>query len=227
MAKLWMMTFDLAVADTLLELQSGDDPPAFALENMEALSDWGTHLLAGSLSIPEEAEFVPEPPPEPLKLRLTEPGIAPNLIDMGFRLVSSKARDAMQADEYLSWYPVDTSASSPEVQAQDYRLMHVNRSIAAVDVTRSAGRIVDRPAEFGLPARQIWDPASSGPHQSPAAFHWRENLDPIAPIFSERLTQMLLVTDAFAERIIDAGINDIVFIDQENDGARTALKLRG
>lgn len=227
MTKLWMMTFDLAVGDTLLELQSSADPPTFALENFEALADWSTQVLADSLAAPLGSEYVPAPPPEPLKLRLAEPGIAPNLIDMGFRLVSAKARAAMQADEFLSWFPIDTSASSPEAQAQDYKLMHVKRSAVAVDAERSSGRIVDRPAEFGLPARQVWDPVQSGPGHPPSAFHWREDIEPPAPIFCERLTQMLLVTDDLARRIIEAGIEDIAFVDQENDGSRAELRMRG
>jgi len=226
MTKLWMMTFDLAIGDTLLELQGVADPPTFALENFEKLADWSTQVLAESLEAPVGAEYVPEPPPEPLKLRLTEPGIAPNFIDMGFRLVSAKLRETMQADAYLHWFPVDSSASSPEAQAQDYKMMHVKRSSVAVDVDRSDGRIVDRPAEFGLPPRQVWDPGQSGPHHPPGAFYWRDNLDLPAPIFCERLTQMLLVTDDLARRIVETGIEGIAFVDQENDGAGADLKIR-
>lgn len=226
MTKLWMMTSDLAVGDTLLELQSAVDPPSFAMDNIEVLSDWSNRAFAESLTAPSGADFVPDPPPEPLRLRLTEPGIAPNYIDLGFRLVSAKARAAMAADAHLNWFPVDTRESSDEVQAQDYMLMSVKRSAAAVDVDRSDGRIVDRPAEFGLPPRQVWDPGQSGPHQAPTAFHWRVDIDPPAPIFCERLTQMLLVTDEFADRVIEAGITDIAFVDQENDGVRTGLRTR-
>jgi hypothetical protein len=224
MAKLWNMTGDIAVMDALSNLEDHYEPPRFSFENRLRLVPWDTKMMARYFVWP--GSIAPDPPPEPLRLRLTEPGIAPNYIDLGFTLASATARAAMAVDDYVSWFRVDASASTDEVLAQDYRMMLVNHAATAFDPQRSSGKIITCSAEYGLPSREMWYPGPIDFDKPPPAFHWLEDFEPPAPIFYERLTNRILVTEDFAQRIEDSGISGFTFIDYEYDGTETEIKLR-
>lgn len=227
--KLWLMVSDFGVSQRMLDIQHGSKKPTLKLPNFDKLAEEAekpkTSIGAADKRDTKRSKLVLS---EPLALELTEPGFAPDFLELGFPLVSEELRDAIGLDEpTIQWLDVDASGSTQAVIDKNYRIMRVLSAAKAVDTVRSDGETREIADASGDGVVSIWVHATSGPHQPPSAFFWLPDFTPPTPVFYESLKQVVLFTDEVAARVIAAGIDDVIFIDLENDGSQADLKTRG
>lgn len=155
--------------------------------------------------------------------RCTEPGFAPDLVFEGELFASRQLRAAMALpDDTVQWLPVDCSDCPQAMRDADYRLMNLLAFANPMDRQRTA------PPEFTdvtLPdgswtfvwSADPWQPGRPMPH-----LFWRKNFVPPAPLFRVPGWSMTLATEELAERVMRAGLDDVVFIDMQTDGTPTS-----
>lgn len=153
-------------------------------------------------------------------------GFAPDLVDeFGLLVFSDRLRDALGVGpDQIAFVPVDTSRSDEHIQAKKYEIGLVLPKRDVIDLERSdiewsyprkeaaermgaelLARIASTPGLAGfydLPEKSISMARTVVPKQNP-------DLD--VDIFIERTLGCVCVTEAAAQRIVDAGIDDAGF----------------
>ncbi len=149
------------------------------------------------------------------------------------KLVSAKLRDVLAlSSEQVRYHPVDMAACSAKVQAIDYRRLQVLQSSFSLDINRSDGYWRDLTRSDENEANWVvgfaYEEASLITQRFPKIpkIQFKENFVPPAPLFYCKHLNVILVTDELAGRIVNAGIDDVVFVDYTNDGTEPDLKTR-
>lgn len=70
-----------------------------------------------------------------------------------------------------------------------------------------------------------WITSITGPHAPSRPTVWREGFIPPAPLFRDRYGRFI-ATDALADRVMRAGISDVMFEDVTSEASLHALTLR-
>jgi hypothetical protein len=163
-------------------------------------------------------------------LKIADPAFAANWFQLGDIYISELLRAAMDlSGAEARYWPVDTSQSPPEIQALGYQRLQVLQSASLLDTDKSTGFWQEAPGGV-----KTWMPGDKDEMLGlkPRDFKrmpvvtYLEDFEPPASIFYCPLLHQVMVTDALAARVIDAGIEDLIFINNENDGTEMALKLR-
>jgi hypothetical protein len=166
------------------------------------------------------ADLVGAPTP---RFACTDPTFAPDLIFEGELFASRRLRDAMALDKgVVQWLSVDCTKCPPTMQAADYQLMNLLVFANPMDRERSS------PPSFYdvvLPDGDttfVWTARPYQPGGPVPRVKWHPDFTPPAPIFRVPGLPWVLATEELADRIMRAGVDDIIFTDLQNDGARDA-----
>ena len=226
--QLWQFTADLTLAQIVLDLfQPHRARSPISIPNEDVVLEFHQDIiypLAAAATPGTQLRIDPLPPP--LQLRVTEPGIAPNYFNIGYEFVSAKLRKAMALDgDDVQWFEVDARGSTPEIVAQDYRVLHVVHWADALDRERTNGEMTDHYLADGS-IEQRWNLPMPDPNAAPLRIAFRHDFVAPAPIFRTLPTMWTLVTDDLADRVVRSGIEDVVFYSPENDGTRTDISFR-
>lgn len=154
-----------------------------------------------------------------LHLATLAPDLTFDYLDVGYRLVSARLREAMAltADE-AQLLEVDASRCSPAVRAMGYRWLHLLHVADPFDRERSDGAFDDAyvgPPEAwrpGAPTVRRWRLRPSTPDR-PIRVRWRADFVAPAPLFQAAGVPWTLATDELAGRIRAAGLEDVVLQD--------------
>jgi hypothetical protein len=125
----------------------------------------------------------------------------------------------------IRYRDIDTDQSPPAVRAQEYQAFQVVPVADPIDWSRTPGQLLEYQRADGS-IRKQWILAIPNPVDGSPRVHWREDFVPPAPLFRVFRTHFVLATDALAERVMRAGITDLVFQDIISDRAQTELVLR-
>ena len=221
---LWPMLPSLASMEKMHRLERRR-PPQCVIVNQDAIYaamfpvDLGTPR---PVRTDQEADrFAAMPTPV---LRITDRSFAPDLIWAGLHFASARLRDALSlGQDVVEYREVDTSGCAAAARAADYKVFRAVHQADPVDLARMYGHEPDR-AEDGSPTT-AWLLSISGPHAVPRRMVWREGFIPPAPLFRDG-TGRLMATEALAERVMGAGVTDVVFQDLVSDAALHGLVFR-
>jgi len=213
---LWPMIPSPASMERVARLEQRR-PPRFAIANRDevlpALGHDGTDQ--------DRSGFAAMPTPI---LAITQRDFAPDYIWSGLHLASARMRNALALGHgAIEYREVDASGSAAAARAADYRAFHVVRQADPVDLARMYGHEPER-GDDGQPTL-AWLLSVSGPHAAPRRTIWREGFGPPAPLFRDG-TGRLIATDALAERVMRAGLQDVVFQDVTSEAALHELVFR-
>jgi len=149
-----------------------------------------------------EAEPIDPTTYSPMTLTIRDEQFAPDFLPQHAWFVSKRLREVMQLDRRVAQYlPVKTEGSHRNALAQDYRMMHPHAVRDALDPHRSDVEYIEQ--GDAVPPQVV----------SVKKFVWREDFVADVPIFRDQRDQRFFATDAFAERVLRAGITDMVFQD--------------
>lgn len=200
-------------------------PPAFAILNRADLLDHAAQVRGGEHGVSEPgtgaAAWLTRPVPQ---LLIDDPAFAPNYFHEGQIYVSRAFREAAGLPAAaVAFGPVDTSRCSNLAKSRDYRTLDVLSSSDPVDQVRSDGEWVPWIDDHGEIA-QRWE-LSGGPLRPSPRVAFRLDFVPPAPIFhTDQLG--LLVSDDVADRMMRAGLDDVVFVQVEGERGRTEIIYR-
>jgi len=201
---LWLLGNDIYIADKLNKMLRGNK---FGIKNYDELEIalhelQCTNKVAGSDDITLPNDF------PTLRLALPKNGFEPDYFTLaGHRFCSRRFRDAVgQSEHVIQFVPIDLVAGGKKAQAQDYRLMRVLAKQAAMDLERS---------ECDL--NQFTSPITGTQIKSAWWINRFVLLDGFrakTEIFrvAEAITR-ILVSDAVAERVLQAGCTGAEFRD--------------
>ena len=189
---LWPMGPSLAVMQQTVRLETRRPPRLFVV-NRDQLSDEAAR-----------DPLVPE-------LVVDQPRFAPNFLWCGFQFASARLREVLALDaDAIDYRPVDASGSTPAVQAADYRWFEARHSADPIDYVRTYGAEPERDADGSTSL--AWQLSVCGPHAPARVMVWRDDFVPPAPLF-RNANGVLLATEALADRVMRAGLTDVVFQD--------------
>ena len=211
-SRLWLLTMSAELGEEVLRLSA-----------MEAARSHREHLGASSN---DEAVRRPMASPPAIRLRITEPGFAPDYLDLGFSLVSRRAREAMElGPAEVQFLDVDATACTTEAVAKDYRALLPLRTGDPLDPATSDGgwREVHR---LDGQVDRLWRLRTPTPDAGPLRIGWRDGFVAPGPLFVAPGPGWLLATDALAARMQATGLVGPAFIDLRNDGTRSLTAYR-
>ena len=162
----------------------------------------------------------PESYPHPVAA-LPDWPFAPDFWTFGrYEFASRRLRDALaQPGDVVQFLPFDLVRASAAARRQDYRWMRVLARQEGLDLARCIG-IKERPhAVTGKPVRSFANIDS---------FALRSDLAPLTEIFRlEESPTYILVTDAVAGRVLQAGCTGMEFSDPANrQGGKRVDRIR-
>jgi hypothetical protein len=200
-----------------------EEPPRFEFVNRGALwQHWdrflGSEYDACGDDERELLEFDTMPTPV---FRIADPAFMPNYLQKGpLECISLRLRQALGLTEAVIRYrDVNLDQSPPAVRAQEYQAFQAVHFAHLIDWNRTPGQIVGHPRPDGSIRRQRY---LAHPPDGPRTY-WRDDFTPPAPLFRVSGTPWTLATDALADRVMRAGITDLVFKDVTSDRAQTEL----
>lgn len=230
--RFWHMHGSAKLDDYMLRL-SRAKPARFQIRNKDEVLD----------AFAAEQAFFGEGPveiralsvcPVPV-LEVTADDFHPSIVLLGPDFYSRALRDALDLQpDQIQYLQVDATRCVKPFQAQDYRLAHV----------LAVGDVLDLPAsgyEFGPGLdwngnlTEAWRPRQLPPtplepiRYAPLTFTFREDATAPSPLFISRWSGHLMVTDALAQKVLDAGLDDVQFQDityQDPKGQTVRLKTR-
>lgn len=143
----------------------------------------------------------------------------------GLQCASLRLRRALGlTDAVIRYRDVDIQ-SSPAVRAQQYQVLHVVPLGDPIDWSKTAGQTLEVRRPDGS-IRKRWFLAAPNPVGPPNRIYWRDDFTPPAPLFRAVGTPWTLATERLADRVMRAGITDLVFQDVTSDRAQTEIVLR-
>lgn len=212
------------VGERVLRLSAQRDHPRLEVPNLEELSQ--SLLAQAGLRPNDEPIRQPIMAPPTVRLRVSEPGFAPDYLTIGLHLISARARQILAlGDQDGQYLEVDTSDCTPEVIAQDYRALVPLKTADPLDKERSDGCWRD---VYHLDDRveRLWRLRMPDPNAGPLRIVWKDEFSPPGPIFIVLGPGWLLATEALAARAQAADLTGLAFIDLQNDGSGTATVER-
>jgi hypothetical protein len=145
---------------------------------------------------------------------------------LGLQCASLRLRQALGlTDAVVRYRDIGVQEAPPAVRAQRYQALHVVPIGDPIDWSRTAGQSLEVPQPDGS-TRERWFIRPPNPVEPPNRIYWRDDFTPPAPLFRAVGTAAILATDALADRVMRAGITDLVFQDVTSDRAQTELVLR-
>ena len=152
-------------------------------------------------------------------LTITEETFYPDFLhDTGYMFVSERLRNIMDLSENVAQYlPVNTEQSHTKAQQQNYQALDVYAVRDVIDIEKSVGEYHDVPQEDGTTKKRILGVKE---------VVWKEGFISDVPIFRDPHDARFFVTDAFAEKILTAGITDLAFQDITSERAKKELVLK-
>lgn len=222
--QLWLFEMAPAVSAEALRLAYELQPPRIEIANNDAVSQrLAEHVGPRPNDRPDRT---PMAMPPTLRLRVKEPGFAPDYLNLGHRLLSRRARETLAlAPDDVQYLEVDASGSTPDVVAQDYRVLLPLRTADPLDKERSDGGWRDAHQLDGG-VEQLWQLRTPHPGAGPLRIAWRNDFTPPSPLFLALGPAWLLASDALALRAQSAELTGLAFIDLQNDGSRTTTVYR-
>lgn len=142
------------------------------------------------------------PPPQ---LLIRDETFAQEFVAQGGPFCSAWLRELFDLDpSTVQYLPVDCSACPPAVRSKDYMFIHVLAYRSVIDLEKSKPWRVNLD-ESGRP----------GPERIIAVEEivFKDRCESDVPLFRDPHDQRWFATDAFAEKVLRAGIEDIAFID--------------
>ena len=222
--RLWLMLPSIAIMQQTDKLQRRR-PPRFVLVNDDAIhaaENAATgRMPALSHQDWDERHFAAGPTPH---LVITHGQFAPDYLWSGIHLASARLRAAFDlGPAAIEYRDVDTAGSTAQVRAADYKVFRVVQRADPVDLRRMHGHEPDRDVH-GDPTT-AWTTSITGPHAPSRPTVWRDGFVPPAPLFRDGHGRFI-ATDALADRVMRAGISDVMFQDVTSEASLHALTLR-
>ena len=178
-------------------------PPAYVVEVAKMDSAAASAFHANNFADPVTGLKKPLPSElisRPQKLIIRDLAFSQDYVNQGGIFVSARLRKIFDLPpDTVQYIKPDTSGSTENVVAMDYRWMGVLVTRDAIDLDRS-----ERVELPGLPG-------SHGPALKRVVF--REDFEADVPLFQVAHDQRLYATDAFAEQVLSAGAIGIEFYD--------------
>ncbi|ALV09191.1 zinc metallopeptidase [Roseateles depolymerans] len=230
--RFWHMHGSARLDDYMLRLSSAK-PPRFRIRNKDEVLD---AFAAGPA-------FVGQGPIEIRALsgcpipafEVTAEDYHPSIVLMGPDFYSRALRDALDLPpDQIQYLPVDTTRCVRPFRAQDYRLAHVLAVGDVLDLSASGYEFGSGPGWDGHPI-DTWRPRQLPPtplepiRYAPMTFTFREDATAPSALFISRWSGHLMVTDELAQKVLDAGLDDVQFQDithHDPRGKTVRLKTR-
>ncbi|MGI9449510.1 MAG: imm11 family protein [Geminicoccaceae bacterium] len=151
----------------------------------------------------------------PRTLIIQDDTFAPDFFVQTAWFVSKRLREVMELGSDVAQYlPINTDQCHEAGKRQDYMIMDTFAVREAIDPVRSDIEFMHH-GEADAP--QVL---------SVENIVWREDFVADVPIFRDPRDQRFFATDAFAERVMRAGITDMVFQDVTSEQAQHELVLK-
>ncbi|WP_155897683.1 hypothetical protein [Aureimonas ureilytica] len=213
---LWAMLPSFASMHQLEKLERSR-PPRFALPNLASVTS-----RAPGIGGDDAHWFATMETP---RLSIRQEGVAPDFIWSGLYFASSRFREAMalgsNAIEYRA-VEMDAGSARTAIEA-DYRAFRAVQRGDPVDLAAMYGREPDRGAD-GEPTLE-WQMSVTGPHAPPRRTVWKRGFVAPAPLFADA-TGRLMATEAFAARVMAAGLRDVAFQELTSEASVERLVFR-
>ena len=227
MTRLWHVCGSIESLQYFLALEEQE---RFDLVNFEALGQhWRRFLFGRKFDSYDDAErelleFDTMPVPV---FRIVDPAFRLDYWRKGrIYLASSRLRQAFDlTDTVIRYRDIDLDQSPSAVRAQKYQAFQVVPFADPIDWSRTAGHWLDVARPDGSISKR-WFIVPPNPVGPPNRICWRQDFTPPAQLFRAAGTQFMLATDALADRVMRAGITDLMFQDLTSDLAQTELVLR-
>jgi hypothetical protein len=226
MTLLWLISGSLESMQYVLDMED-ERPPRFEFVNRDAIHDYTLRI---------EDEYYEHDDPEHERLRFNDmPMPVFRIADPAFRLdyffhqgiacASLRLRRALGLTGAVICYrDIDMDQSPPAVRAQEYQAFRVLASADPIDWSRTTAEVFEIRRPDGS-IRQLRLRAPPTP-TDPRRVYWRDDFKPPAPLFRAIGTPWTLATDQLADKVMRAGITDLVFQDLTSDRAQTGVVLR-
>jgi hypothetical protein len=153
--------------------------------------------------------------------RIADPAFMPNYFQKGrIECMALRLRQALGLTEaVIRYHDVNLDQSPPAVRAQEYQAFQAVHFADLIDWNRTPGHIVGYPRPDGSIRGQRY---LAHPLDGQRTY-WRDDFAPPAPLFRAFGPPWMLVTGVLADRVMRAGITDLVFKDITSDRAQTEL----
>jgi hypothetical protein len=183
-------------------------PAAFSVT--PAAGDLDGMIAFEAENVPDPVSGLKKPLPQgfvyhPIRLAISDESFDIDYVEQSGPFCSSITRELFDLPAgTVQYFPVDTSGSSAPVREKDFKLIRVLAYRSAIDLDRSELWRVSFD-ERGLPAPERIIAVKS--------VVFKEDFESDVPLFHDPHDQRLFATDEFAERVLEAGIKGISFID--------------
>jgi hypothetical protein len=226
MERLWLFSGSFENMQYLLELEQAV-PSRFQFVNLDAIYAYRRRVDDEYLGDDEaEREFLQfSGMPVPV-FRIANPDFAPDYFSAGVPCISSRLRNVLDmTDTVIQYREIDLDESPASLHRQDYRAMHVMQFADPIDWDRTAAQTLTLTRPNGsLRTMRLLPPPN--PADPTPQIHWREDFVAPAPLFRVMGTAWALATDALAERVMRAGITDIMFQDVISERGQTEFVIK-
>jgi hypothetical protein len=195
-------------------------PPAVIVKydreasHRESQDRWDRRIanIAGVLGPKDPAQWVP------MTLTILEESFCPEFFVRSAWFVSARLREVMDLPDHVAQYlPVDSSGCHEKAREQNYMVMDPFAVQNAIDTERSVIDYGDYPEDDGTITKQVLGVKN---------FVWRECFVSEVPIFRDPHDNRFFATDAFAEKVLRAGITDMKFQDVTSERAKKELVIK-
>jgi hypothetical protein len=225
MMPLWMVSSSVESMQHFLDLED-EEPPRFEFVNRDALFQHWDRFLGSEYDAygDDERELLEfDAMPTPV-FRIADPAFRPDYLEKSsIQCTSLRLRQALGLTEAVIRYrDVKLDQSTPAVRAQEYQAFQVVHFADLIDWNRTPGQVLEHRRPDGSIRRQRY---LAHPLDGQRTY-WRDDFTPRAPLFRVFGTPWTLATDALADRVMRAGITDLVFQDITSDRAQIELVFR-
>lgn len=226
MTLLWLIGGSLESSQYLYGLED-ERPPRFEFVNRPAVYEYRRRV---------ESEFHEHDDAEHERLRfndmpmpifrIADPAFRLDYFDTGVPCASLRLRRALGLTDAVIYYrDIALDQSPTAVREHEYQAFHVLNFADPIDWSRTAAVVLDVRRQDGSIRKQryVAPPDPVGP---PRRIYWRDDFKAPAPLFRAVGTPWTLATDPLADKVMRAGITDLVFQDVTSDRAQTEVVLR-
>lgn len=203
----------------LNELEDRVPPAVIAKYDREAAhresqDRWNRRIanIAGVLGPKDPTHWVP------MTLTILEESFSPDFFVRSAWFVSARLREVMDLPDHVAQYlPVDSSGCHEKAREQNYMIMDTFAVQNAIDAERSVIKYRDYREQDGTITKQV---------SHVREIVWREGFVSEAPVFRDPHDNRFFATDAFAEKVMRAGITDMKFQDVTSERAKKELVIK-
>jgi hypothetical protein len=226
MTLLWSVTGAIDSMEYFFKIWD-EKPPRFKIVNDMAIHEYKRRIFDeyGDRQESERELVLFRDMPKPV-FRFGDPAFKLDYFDAGVHCASQRLRRALGLTEAAILYrDIDLDQSPPAVVANEYQAFQLVNFADPVDWSRTPGMAVDVRRTDGSIGKE-WRLGPTDPSGPPRRIYWRDDFVPPAPLFRASGTGLMLATDDFADKVMRAGITDLVFLDLTSDRAQTELVFR-